>query len=882
MPESFYLIDTLVLLAAAVVAVPLFQLLRLGSVLGFLAAGALVGPWGLGFIDQVEEIRHLAEFGVVFLLFIIGIELKPSRLWIMRRSVFGLGSAQVLVTGLIISGLGLAFGIPERAALIVGFGLALSSTAFGLQILAEKGDLRSAYGRSAFAILLLQDLAVVPLIALVPLLAQRGVSLTQHVELAALETLAILLGVLVLGRLLTRPMLDLVASRRTPELFVAAAVMLVLGTAWLTERAGLSMALGAFLAGILLSDSRYRHQIMADIQPFRGMLLGLFFMTVGMGIDFGLLGQQGPQVLGLVAGLLAIKAGLLWALCRASGRDHGEAIHVALLLPQGGEFGFVLFGLAAGLGVFSDNLYQLLVLVVAMSMAFTPLLVKLSPWLGRLPDHPAAPDAVPPEPVPEASGHVIIAGFGRFGQRLAGILAKAGISYRALDINPARIAEARARGLSVYYGDAGRIDVLRAAGAANSALVVFTLDNMEISARGVAALHEAYPELPIYARASDFRAGQRLRAMGASHAIPETLEASLQLAAEVLRAAKLPGEVAAHLLEENRRKEYAKLATVNASPRGWHFKDILLVVTPQAGQAELLEHIGSLAHEHQARLTVAEVVEAAPGETQRDRAVDPRQQRLAELIGPWRDRIEVEAALLAGKTATPIIREVVQGERDLVVKVADHVGRPAGRSVRDRDLQLLRECPCPIWLVKPGAARPYRRILAAVDVDYHGPMQAKPKHARNRQVLEYAVALALFDFAELHVVHVWQAYGEEALRSGRSPFPQWDTDAYVAREEKKHLDSLHDLLAEVRGSVGSDTLEGLKPRTHLVSGEPRDELARLARSLQVDLVVMGSSAHRGISGLIIGNTAESLLTSLDCSMFVIKSADFVTSMVFEE
>ncbi len=384
MTETQYIVDIVVLLAAAVIAVPLFQRLGLGAVLGFLVAGAVIGPWGLGFISAVDEIRHLAEFGVIFLLFIIGIELKPSRLWVMRRSVFGLGTAQVLITGTVITLVALAFGIPMRSALIVGFGLALSSTAFGLQILSDKGELGTGYGRSAFAILLLQDLAVVPLMALLPLLAQRELTITQDLELAALESVIIIVGVFILGRILLRPLLQLVAkSRRNPEIFTASGILIVLGAAWLTDWAGLSMALGAFLGGLLLADSRYRHQIMADIQPFRGLLLGLFFMSVGMSINFGLLGRQGFLVMGLVGGLLLLKAAFLWGLCRITGRPHSESVHVALLLAQAGEFGFILFGLANMLGLMGGELYQLLLLTVALSMAATPLLVQLSPWLGR-------------------------------------------------------------------------------------------------------------------------------------------------------------------------------------------------------------------------------------------------------------------------------------------------------------------------------------------------------------------------------------------------------------------------------------------------------------------------------------------------------------------
>jgi monovalent cation:proton antiporter-2 (CPA2) family protein len=537
MAETHYIVDMLILLSAGIVTALLFQRLGLGTVLGFLVAGAMVGPWGLGLIVTVDEIRHLAELGVVFLLFIIGIEMKPSRLWVMRRSVFGLGSAQVLATGAVITLIALALGLPTRTALVTGFGLALSSTAFGLQILRDKGEFGTAYGRAAFAILLLQDLAIVPLIALLPLLARPDLTITEDVELAGLETVLILVGVFVLGRVLLRPVLQLAAgSRRNPEIFTATGILLVLGAAWLTDWAGLSMALGAFLGGLLLADSRYRHQIVADIQPFRGLLLGLFFMSVGMSVDFGLFGRQGVQVVGMVGCLLLLKAALLWTLCRISGRSHTESVQVALLLAQAGEFGFVLFGLAHMLGLMDEELYQLLLLVIAMSMTATPLLVRLGGWLGR-PPAATLPSAAPSsEPIPALRNHVIVAGFGRFGRSLSHILAKAGVPYLVLEVNPVRVAAAQALHYPVFYGDASRAEVLRSAGAAEASMVVLALDQMESVGKAVVTLREVFPDLAIYSRAWGVDAAQRLCSMGVTQAIPETMATSLQLAGDVLRA----------------------------------------------------------------------------------------------------------------------------------------------------------------------------------------------------------------------------------------------------------------------------------------------------------------------------------------------------------
>ncbi len=557
MSEPHYLIDILVLLCSVVVVIPIFQRLGLGSVLGYLVAGALVGPWGLSIIDQVEEIRHISEFGVVFLLFVIGIELKPARLWVMRRAVFGLGSAQVLLTGALLSGLALAFRLDGAIALIVGFGLALSSTAFGLQILTERGELGSATGRVAIAILLLQDLAVVPLLALVSLLA-RDSALVEGIEVAVLETLVVLAIVVLVGRFLLSPVLRLVATARNSEVFTAAAVLLVLGTAWLMAEVGLSMALGAFLAGLMLAESHYRHQIIADIQPFRGVLLGLFFMAVGMSVDFGLLGERGLLVAALVVGLLAVKAALLWGLCRLWGERRGVAARVALLLSQSGEFGFVLFGFAVASGIMTGELFVLLTLVVALTMATTPLLARLGQHLERR--LKGEPEPHPPTAAGKDHhrGQVIVAGFGRVGHRVAKVLEAAQVPYLGLERDPDRVARARAQGFNVFYGDASRADVLKAAGADRARILVLTLDQVEPASRLVHILRAHYPQTPIYARACNLKHRQQLRKAGVTDAISETLEASLQLGGAVLQAWGLPSDEVNHLIEESRRDYYGR------------------------------------------------------------------------------------------------------------------------------------------------------------------------------------------------------------------------------------------------------------------------------------------------------------------------------------
>ncbi|MEJ1403826.1 MAG: monovalent cation:proton antiporter-2 (CPA2) family protein [Candidatus Sedimenticola sp. (ex Thyasira tokunagai)] len=893
MTETNYIVDILILLTAAVIAVPLFQRLGLGAVLGFLVAGAVVGPWGLGFITAVDEIRHLAEFGVIFLLFIIGIELKPSRLWVMRRSVFGLGTAQVLATGTVITLVALMLGMPMRSALVVGFGLALSSTAFGLQILADKGELGTAYGRSAFAILLLQDLAIVPLIALLPLLATQELTITQDVELAALESVLIIIGVFVLGRIFLRPVLQLIAgSRRNPEIFTATGILLVLGAAWLTEWAGLSMALGAFLGGLLLADSRYRHQIMADIQPFRGLLLGLFFISVGMSINFGLLGQQGFLVAGLVGGLLLLKASFLWVLCRITGRSHSESVHVALLLAQAGEFGFVLFGLASMLGVLDGELYQLLLLTIALSMVATPLLVKLSPWLGRALSSAPPAATSPSKPIPVSRDHVIVAGFGRFGNYLARNLAKADVPYLVLEVNPALVARAQALDYPVFYGDASRIEVLRSAGAANASMVVFAMDHMESIGQAVVTAREVFPDLPVYTRAWDIRMAQRLLSLGVTYAIPETMATGLQLARDVLRASGVSEEVTARLVDEGHGGERHKITKPPASDRRAGYKDILLVLTPGIDETATLGYAVALAEDNRSALTVVEVLTEASTGIERgvsspdeleEQMTENRRRWLEALVARLRTGIDVQTKVLVGRPHEEITREVVSNGRDLVLKAAEGGHGLRERLFGDNDSRLLKTCPCPVLLVRSIPPKPYRhrRVCAGVYQDENPGGHRDDRYAINRKILEHATWLAAAQFAELHIVHAWEAYGEQHMRSGRSHL-QFDADDYVEREQKRNKKALNTCLSELRESMASDVLPAFNPVCHLVKGSHRDEIVRLAVSVEADLVVVGDLVHSGITSLIVDSTAAAITKHLDCSVLVVKPPEFVTPVVVEE
>jgi monovalent cation:proton antiporter-2 (CPA2) family protein len=555
MTETHYLADILVLLAAAVIAVPLFQRLGLGSVLGYLAAGALVGPWGLGFIDQIEEIRHIAEFGVIFLLFIIGIELKPARLWAMRRMVFGLGTAQLMVTGSAIAGLTLLFGQPLKVAVIIGFGLALSSTAFGLQILTERGEMGTSHGQTAFSVLLLQDLAVVPLLALVSLLA-ADTALLEGIEFAILEALLVIASVILIGRFLLTPVLHLVAISRTAEVFTAAAVFAVLGTAWLMEEVGLSLALGAFLAGLMMANSHYRHQIIADIQPFRGILLGLFFMGVGMTINFGLLGRQSVLIAGLVLGLLLIKSVILWVLCRLMGVGTPDAVRVSMLLSQSGEFGFVLFGLAAISGILPEDIFHILILLVALTMTTTPLMVNFCEYIGKCLAKTTVRHDVSANHIEIGQPHVIIAGFGRVGRRVARILQVGNVPYLSIESNADRVREGRRDGFPVFYGDASQVDVLKAADAEHAGVLVCTFDQAVPAMRLVNSMRQHYPDIAIHARGRDRQHCDQLLKAGATIAISETLEASLQLGSETLSTMGVFEEDAAALIESFRKEYY--------------------------------------------------------------------------------------------------------------------------------------------------------------------------------------------------------------------------------------------------------------------------------------------------------------------------------------
>jgi monovalent cation:proton antiporter-2 (CPA2) family protein len=554
-----YLLDILALLLATIVVIPFFHAIRLGAILGYLTAGVILGPWGLGVINEVEQIRHLGEFGVVFLLFVLGIELKPEKLWQMRRLVLGLGSGQLFISAAVIYGVALMFGLSHQTSIIIGFGLALSSTAFCLKLLAEKGGIVTPMGQKAFSILLMQDLAVVPLLALVSFFAGDAATGGHgHGEFNLWYAIGVVIALLLAGRYLLNPVLSRIVASQDPEVFIAVAVFLVLGVAWLMEFVGLSMALGAFLAGLMLAESHYRHQIEADIMPFRGILLGLFFMTVGMGIDFGLLIDNIVSIFVLTIGLMVVKAAIVFGLTKLIGAKTDMAIQTGVLLSQSGEFGFVMFGAASAAGLLDQFTSQMLVLIITLSMVFTPFVVKgtnillLKFYKPQIDDD----DQAVKEFVDNSDGHVIIAGFGRVGARIAALLNAAGILYVALDMREERVKKAREQGFPVFFGDASQLKVLQSAGISRAKMLVVALDNTEQVDRLVPLVNQYEPNLPIYARAKDRKHCADLISQGATSTVSESLETSMHLAQHALLASDFSEQDVENLLNEFRNDYY--------------------------------------------------------------------------------------------------------------------------------------------------------------------------------------------------------------------------------------------------------------------------------------------------------------------------------------
>jgi Kef-type K+ transport system membrane component KefB/voltage-gated potassium channel Kch len=478
----------------------------------------------------------------------------------MRKMVIGLGLGQVLITAGLIYGIAIWFGVSQKSAIIVGFGLALSSTAFCLQLLAERGGISTVMGRMSFSILLLQDLAVVPLLALVSYFASGGdPAAAMEPGLKPLYAVLVIIALLFAGRYLLNPVMGRIVASQDPEVFIALSVLLVLGVAWIMESVGFSMALGAFLAGVMLAESHYRHQIEADILPFRGILLGLFFMTVGMGINFSLLKEHLVTIIALTVGLMVLKALVVYLLSRVTGARHDISLQTGVLLSQSGEFGFVLFGFAAAAGVLESSLSHILTLVIALTMVLTPFVVKATNMLLIRFYTPEPDDEDYAEFVEHSEEHVILAGFGRVGARVGTLLGAAGVPYIALDMKQQRVKDARAQGFPVFFGDVSKVKVLQSAGADHAKMIVVTLDEPHQVDRLVTQVRQLYPDMPIHTRARDRKHCAELISQGATTTVSETLETSLRLTEEVLLGSGVEEAVAKNVINEFRDDYYSNV-----------------------------------------------------------------------------------------------------------------------------------------------------------------------------------------------------------------------------------------------------------------------------------------------------------------------------------
>ncbi len=587
-------------LGAAVLAVPIAKALGLGAIIGYLAAGIAIGPWGLALVSNVQDILHFAEFGVVLMLFLVGLELQPSRLWSLRRPIFGLGSAQVLGCAAALFALGWLAGLPWRISLVGALGLALSSTAIALQSLSERNLLRTSSGQAAFSILLFQDVAAIPILAMLPLLgaaAGQGAELgASELAVEALKIVGVIGAIVLGGRLLLHPLLRWIAKSKTPEIFTAAALLLVVGIAYLMVLVGLSMALGAFLAGVLLADSEYRRELEADIEPFKGLLLGLFFIAVGMSIDFGVLMRSPWQMAALVLGFLAVKAGVIYGLARAAQIPYQERPVFTLLLAQGGEFAFVVFQAAAGARVLKAETASLLIGAVALSMLLSPLLLVLLDRLllrrfATLKQPPAAAEISEPQEAP-----VLIAGFGRYGQIVARVMLAQGVPATVLDHSVEILEVARTFGYRVFYGDATRLDLLRMAGAGQARVLVVAVDDPEQSLKIVALAHKHFPQLAVVARARDLTHWNALRDLGVTNVQRELFESSLLSARSVLELMGLPPAEAQDITQRFRTHNIAL-----ADRMYLHHKDrAKMIAVAREGRNQLAEQMAKERQERQA------------------------------------------------------------------------------------------------------------------------------------------------------------------------------------------------------------------------------------------------------------------------------------------
>jgi len=545
------LVKVVALLGAAVVAVPVFRRLGLGSVLGYLAAGLVIGPFGLGWFSDPQAILHVAELGVVMFLFVIGLEMRPSHLWSLRRQIFGLGTLQIAVCTAALTGVGLLFGYEPVVAFIGAMGFVLTSTAIVMQLLSERGDIALPHGQKIVSVLLFEDLLIVPLLVLVALLSpgepSSDASRWASIGIAA----GVLVALLAAGIWLLNPLFRLLAAARAREVMTAAALLVVLGSALLMQLGGLSMAMGAFLAGVLLSESTFRHQLEADVEPFRGLLLGLFFLGVGMALDLSVVGANWERILVGVLAMMLVKALCIYAVARLTESSHHEALDRATLMAQGGEFAFVLYSTAAATGVIAASQNANLTAVVVLSMALTPLVtLAVRPWLKRREEKADDIDAAE-----GLSGSVLMIGFGRFGQVVSQSLLARGVDVTIIDTDVEMIRSASTFGFKIYYGDGTRLDVLRASGADSAQVIAICIDGKESANRIVELAKSEFKQAKILVRAYDREHSLHLINAGVDVQVRETFESAIKFGHHALCQLGVPKEDALEIVEEVRRRD---------------------------------------------------------------------------------------------------------------------------------------------------------------------------------------------------------------------------------------------------------------------------------------------------------------------------------------
>jgi glutathione-regulated potassium-efflux system protein KefB len=549
--QGIDLVHIVALLGAGVVAVPLFRRLGLGSVLGYFAAGLAIGPFGLGLISDTRTILHVAEFGVILLLFIIGLEMQPSRLWKLRGAIFGLGLTHVLVCGALLTGAGMLAGLPPAAAFVIGAGFVLSSTAVVMQLLDEWGETSTPQGQRIFSILLFEDLAIVPLLAIVAFIAPAAPDAAQPRWLTIAIALGAIAGLVAAGRWLLNPLFRLLAAARAREVMTAAALLVVLGSALLMQLGGLSMAMGAFLAGVLLSESVFRHQLEADIEPFRGILLGLFFLAVGMSLDLSVVAREWPLVLAAVAGFMSIAATGTFLVARLFGAPPREALRRASLFCQGGEFAFVLYGTAAASGLLARDVNAIFTAAVIVSMALTPVIASLV--RRSMPEVKPALDGI--EAADGLTGSILVIGFGRFGQAASQPLLARGLDVSIIENSVGMIRAAERFGFRVYYGDGTRLDVLRASGAASAEAILVCIDDRKAATAIAELVRWEFPMARLFVRAVDRGHALDLVHLGVDYQIRETFESAMKFGEAVLLGLGVPAEEVAAIGEDVRRRD---------------------------------------------------------------------------------------------------------------------------------------------------------------------------------------------------------------------------------------------------------------------------------------------------------------------------------------